>query len=113
LQVGLFAPFRFTPWHAMLACLGISIGIIINRVALTIIGMVNSRGMGGAEQMFWFTATPFVVLCFCFYLVWKQKRRINATQTWKRVCWYIASIVIPLVVLFGQLAGIVWLALRV
>ena len=58
LQIGLFAPFRFTPWHAMLASVGISIGIILDRVALTIVGIANSNGAGGAEQMFWFTLIP-------------------------------------------------------
>jgi predicted membrane metal-binding protein len=69
--------------------------------------------MGNSEQMFLFTLLPLIFLGVCFYIVWKQRARINSTQPWKRVCWYIAASVIPFVVIFVQLAGIVWLALNV
>ncbi len=113
LKMVLLAPYRFTPWHAMLTSIGISTGVILDRVSLTIIGVINSGGMGNSEQMFWFTLLPLLILVICFLVVWKQRERINSTQCWKRICWYIASIIIPLVVIFVQLAGLVWLALHV
>lgn len=97
----------------MLASVVISIGVLLDRVSLTIIGLINTRGMGNSEQMFWFTLLPLLILVICFLVVWKQRERINSTRLWKRICWYIASILIPLVVIFVQLAGIVWLGMHV
>ena len=109
LRVGLQAPFTLSPWHALLAGVAISIGVILDRVVLSLIGMVSSNKGQMVWEMFWFSFVPLVFLGFCFYAVWKNKSKINSSVKWKRILWYIASVVIPIVVAIAQLAGIVWL----
>lgn len=111
LRIALFAPFRFSPWHAMLASVAISIGIILDRVTLTTIGIVGNNPPRMNWMMFWFSVIPLVVLGICLYVVWKQKKRINSKSTWKRVSWYIGAILFPIVVTGGQLFGFFWFIL--
>jgi hypothetical protein len=113
LRVVLVAPYRLSPWHAMVISIAISIGVILDRIALTIVGIINSNSMIMAWEMFWFSVIPFVVLCFCLFIVWKYKNRINSKSRWKRVSWYFVACIIPLVVTGGQLFLLLVLALRV
>jgi len=111
LRVLLLAPFRFSPWHALLASVVISIGVILDRVVLTIVGISNSNGTQQAWEMFWMTAIPLVFLCAGFLFIWTQKRHFQSLALWKRVCWYIVAIVFPLIVTGLQLYYIVAVAL--
>lgn len=110
LRVELQAPFALSPWNTMLAGVAISIGVILDRVVLTFIGVAYSNSSHMAWEMFWFSFVPIVFLGFCFYAVWKNKSKINSSVKWKRILWYIASAVIPIVVAIAQLAGIIWLS---
>lgn len=112
LRVALVAPFRLTPWHAMVVSMAISIGVILDRVALTAVGISSSNSASGAWKMFWFSVIPLAVLGVCFYVVWTQKKRLNSVHRWKRISWYVAACMLPLVVVAAQLFGLIWFALR-
>ena len=111
LRIMLSAPFRFSPWYAMLASVAISIGVILDRVTITISGVTINNSHAMRWELFWFSVVPLVVLGICFYVVWKQKQRINSRSTWKRVSWYIVAIVFPIVVTGGQFFGFLWFIL--
>ena len=80
LQVSLVAPFRLSPWHAMVVSMAISLGVILDRVALTAVGVSQSSSSPSSWKMFWFSVVPLVVLSFCLYVVWSQKKRINSVK---------------------------------
>ena len=106
LRVAVCAPFRFSPWHALLASIAISVGVLLDRVVLTMMGVAGSGFTEAVWTLVWFTLLPFVVLSICFYFVWKQKARINSTCRWKRVLWCVASVGILVLVVFVQLYGL-------
>jgi hypothetical protein len=112
LRVVLQAPFTLSPWNAVLAGVAISIGVILDRVALTFIGIASSNKGQVVWEMFWFSFVPLVILGFCFYATWKNKSKINSSVRWKRILWYIASVLFPITVAIAQLAGLVWLVLK-
>ena len=91
------APFRFSPFHAMLVSLTVSTGVVLDRLALTIVGSIRNLPAPLAWDLIMMSLVPLVVLGVCIYVVWVQKQRFYGIPTWKSVCWYIASICIPVV----------------
>jgi hypothetical protein len=109
LHVVLQTPFTLSPWNAMLAGVAISIGVILDRVVLTSIGVAGSNQGRMVWEMFWFSFVPLVFLVVCFFAVWKHKSKINSSVKWKRILWYIAAVIFPIVVAIAQLVGLIWL----
>ena len=105
----LSTPFRFSPWHAMLVSLTVSTGVVLDRLALTTVGGIGSRHAPPVWDVFMMSLVPLVVLGVCIYIVWVQKKRFYGIPTWKRACWYIASICIPVATVFIHLYFIVFL----
>jgi hypothetical protein len=97
LQPVLSAPFRFSPWHAMLVSLTVSTGVVFDRLALTIVGSIRNLPAPLAWDFIMISLVPLVVLGVCIYVVWVQKQRFYGIPKWKSVCWYIASICTPVV----------------
>ena len=97
LQPVLSAPFRFSPWHAMLVSLTVSTGVVFDRLALTIVGGIRNLPAPLAWDLIMMSLVPLVVLGVCIYVVWVQKQRFYGIPKWKSVCWYTASICIPVV----------------
>ena len=112
LEVQLSAPFRFTPWHAMVTALAISIGGILDRLALSMIGVLNSNTYKMPWLLIGFTFIPLLLLFGIFWLNWKQKRRVNSKKRWKRIVWYVVALLIPILVVAGQLWGLVEIIIR-
>lgn len=105
----LVAPFRFTPWHAMLYGLAISIGACLDRVFLSIVGIINSNAWFVIEnqmilllEMFGTSFLGMIIVCVGFYVVWRQKKWFVQIVLWKRMLWYFVAIAIPIVVTVTQ-----------
>jgi hypothetical protein len=93
----------------MLVSLTVSTGVVLDRLALTIVGGIGSRHAPPVWDVFMMSLVPLVVLGVCIYIVWVQKKRFYGIPTWKRACWYIASICIPVATVFIHLYFIVFL----
>jgi len=113
LQVMLLAPFRFTPWHALLTGVAISVGVIFDRVFLTLYGVFQSRGSVIGWNMFLSSLVPLVLLLVFFYVIWKLKSKFEQIILWKRVFWYIVALLTPIIFSVGQFFILIYLVLRV
>ena len=74
------APFRFSPFHAMLVSLTVSTGVVLDRLALTIVGSVLSRHAPPVWDVFLTSLVPLVVLGICIYIVWVQKNGFTESR---------------------------------
>ena len=98
----LVTPFRFTPWHAMLTGLIISIGACLDRVFLSIVGIFNSNSGILRLEMFKISFLGMIFVCAGFYIVWRQKKWFVQIVLWKRILWCFVAIAIPIVVTVAQ-----------
>lgn len=101
--VMLFTPFRFSPWHALLTSFAISIGVILDRVFLTLYGAYKSNGVNFVWGMFLSSLIPLVVLVLIFIVFWKLRNRLKQITLWKRIVWFLVAIIIPIIITYGQL----------
>jgi rRNA maturation protein Nop10 len=102
LVVGVFSPFRFSPWHALVVSTAITIGVCFDRLFLVVVGMFNSNAGFVVSNLFYLFALFFIVLCGVFYVVWRCKKKFDKLVLWKRVFWYCVSILVPIVVTLTQ-----------
>jgi hypothetical protein len=93
----------------MLCGLAISIGACLDRVFLSIVGIINSNAWFVIQnqmilllEMFGTSFLGMIIVCVGFYVVWRQKKWFVQIVLWKRVLWYFVAIAIPTVVTVTQ-----------
>jgi amino acid transporter len=102
LKFHLIAPFRFSPWHAMVISFAISSGVCLDRTFLSIVGVFNSNFGVGALKMLVVFALGLTVVVAGFYVVWRHKSWFLGIPRWKRVVWYLVALFIPVILTVVQ-----------
>jgi len=111
LEFHLVAPFRFSPWHAMMISFAVSSGVCLDRTFLSIVGVFNSNSGIVALEMLAVSALGLIVVVAGFYAVWRHKSWFVGIAYWKRVVWYLVALFIPIVITVVQFYLIVSYAL--
>jgi hypothetical protein len=102
LSFRLVAPFRFTPWHAMIISFVISIGACLDRTFLSVVGIFNSNSGIVALEMFVGSALGLIIVGFGLCVVWRHRSWFVGIPAWRRAMWYLVASLIPIVVTVVQ-----------
>ena len=97
LSVQLRAPFRLTPWHALVLSAAVSLGVLFDRVFLSILGSTSSNNNLAGKLIVMFVIS-FVIAVLYFGVVWRAKNRFDGLVLWKRWVWYAVAVLVPIVV---------------
>ena len=112
LAVELSAPFRFTCWHSFVIGICISIGSFLDRIFLTIYGAIESNWNSLSTTMIVITLIPLVILFAGLWITISLKKLFLSSSKKKQIFWYAASFVLPVIASYGQLKGLLYVALN-
>ncbi len=112
LVVGISAPFRFTCWHSFVIGLCVSIGVFLDRIFLTVYGALESGWNSLSTTMVFITLIPLVILFGGLCLTIALKKSFLNSSKKKQTFWYAASFVLPVAASYGQLRGLLAVALN-
>jgi len=102
LRIQLVAPFRFYPWHALLAGISISAGVCLDRLLLLLYGFINSTTSNPPWLLIGNPGVILVVLSIAFIVVWKCKDRFERLSKTSRFVLYGISPLLPVAVVTIQ-----------
>ncbi len=102
IRIRLVAPFRFYPWHALLAAISVSAGVCLDRLLLLIYGFIKSAASNPPWLLFGNSGVILLVLSIAFVVVWKYKDCFERVSKTNRIVLYGLALLLPAVVVAVQ-----------